>query len=1024
MALSTNLISGLSSGFDWRSMIDQLMTLEHRPIDLMTNRKTEYEARLAEWQSFSQKLLALKSEASALKDPDAFSLYSTTLASSSTVSASTLLAVSTSESASLGSYSVKVSSLATAQKLCSNSFSSCVTALGSDYAGDLIINGKAITVSESDTLASLRDKINNANAGSNPTGVTASILSYTTGDYRLLLTSDQTGEAGIGLQNGSSANLTELMGWKDADTTLKNAITGGAQSDRFAASTQSIQSLLALSTTQSGDIQISGQSIAIDLSSDSLETIKNKINTAGISGVSASVVAEASGSATLYRLQIDGSQAFSDSQNILETLGVLEGGVSDVGGTTSANAMTANGVTIVPSSLLTAIDGYNTFTSGDTITLSGQDHGGNAVNEVFNITASSTVQDLLDAIESAFEAGGDQIAVTVTSDGKIQVADLETGASSLSVTLSSSIQDLNSSLDWGVFSALSTIRKRELIQGQDASVVIDGVTVASSDNTLENVLPGVTLNLLNEDPTTTITLNVARDVSGIMDKIKAFVEAYNSVSAYIKTQQTYNEEENKPGGILFADGTLASVKSDLTSILVQRVSGVSASYSTLGLMGINLDKEGKLSINQSVLQGYLTTNFNDVRRLFSADGTTNVGTLTYVGHSRDTHPGAYAVEITQAATRSTTTSDTAVSGTLGTDETLTVTEGTKTATITLSAAMTLSDIVNAINTELDTVYTEKLAGSNALYADALQMQVVTAATTWSSVHNALGGSAGIQDGDVIAFEGTNRNSAGVSGTYTIQNAATDTIQGLLSAIETAYANTVTASIDASGHITLTDKSGGESHLSITFNYAQAHDLDFGSVLSTNAGGQEGRFAMDLTASANGSDQLVLTHNSYGSAHGFTLSETGDLLWTGGDQEVSNGLDVAGTINGEAAAGSGQILTGSDGEANVDGLVISYTGTTTGAVGQVSLTLGTAGLFDRVLFNITDTYDGYVAFKMDSLQDSIEAFQKRIEESETRLDRKMESMINRFVIMEKALAAIQSQGQWLTGQINALYMRWS
>jgi hypothetical protein len=35
MSLSTNLISGLSSGFDWRSMIDQLIAVEHRSVDLI-----------------------------------------------------------------------------------------------------------------------------------------------------------------------------------------------------------------------------------------------------------------------------------------------------------------------------------------------------------------------------------------------------------------------------------------------------------------------------------------------------------------------------------------------------------------------------------------------------------------------------------------------------------------------------------------------------------------------------------------------------------------------------------------------------------------------------------------------------------------------------------------------------------------------------------------------------------------------------------------------------------------------------
>jgi flagellar hook-associated protein 2 len=168
---------------------------------------------------------------------------------------------------------------------------------------------------------------------------------------------------------------------------------------------------------------------------------------------------------------------------------------------------------------------------------------------------------------------------------------------------------------------------------------------------------------------------------------------------------------------------------------------------------------------------------------------------------------------------------------------------------------------------------------------------------------------------------------------------------------------------------------------------------------------------------------VLTHDAYGSDHTFIVSETDDILWTGGDQTVDNGLDVVGTINGEAATGLGQILTGDDEEANVDGLIIKYTGTATGDVGNIKLTLGTAELFDRVLFNITDAYEGYVGFKQDSLQNTIDNLETQIEQMEARLSAKMENMINRFVAMEVALSKIQSQSQWLSGQISGLYGSW-
>jgi flagellar hook-associated protein 2 len=1035
MSLSTNLVSGLASGFDWRSMIDQLMEIEHGKVDLVEDQKTEYENKLTEWQSFNTKLLSLKTVAADLSNTEDFDVYTSDMTSnSSTVEGSDLLSVSATSSASKGSYTINVSSLATAQKLSSGSFSGFSEALGVSYAGDILINGVAVSINATDTMASVRNKINNANAGTNPTGVTASIVSYGANDYRLMLTSDTTGEDGISLQNSSASDIVELFGWKDNTSSIKNSITGGAQSDSFTNSTQDLKTLLNLSTTQTGTIQIMDgnsayQNVSIDFSTDSIEDIKTAINNASIAGVTASVITDTSGGTTTYKLQIDGSQDFIDDQNILETLGVIQNGVSEVQGSTSGNSMTVNGEYIDPESLIVNIDGYNQFTAGDKISLgtTSRDHSNNDVSgDILTITTSTTVQDLLDAIETAYEANGDKVSAYITSSGKIEVADLESGSSSMVVDLQSTIAVSSSSLDWGSFTALDEVRKRELVAGADASIIVDGVTTTSTDNTVDDVISGVTLNLLKADVDTTLTLNIDRDIDAIMEKFSVFVDSYNEVTSYIQQQQSYDNDDEESEGILFGDGTLSSVKSDLTSTLVQTVWGVSSEYSMMGLVGINLDNEGQLSIDSDKLEGYLKTNFNDVRNLFAANGSTNGGTLEYISHSRDTQAGEYTVNITTAATQSTSTSD---SGTVGENETLTITDGDEVAEIDLTTSMTLTDIKNAINSEMSNVYTEKLIGDSQLYEGSGGTAALSAATIWDQVYIDASNSANLADNDVISFSGTSRSGSDVDGSYTISDAGTDSVQGLLSAIESAYGNGITAAIDSSGQMVLTDKNSGNSQISITFDYSQAHNLSFGSSVSTtNAGGQEGRYAMDITATDDGSGHLVLTHNNYGSDYSFTISEdaasSGNKLWTGGDQTVDNGVDVAGTINGEAATGSGQILKGDDGESHIDGLVIKYTGTAEGLdVGETKLTLGTAALFDRVLFNITDSYEGYVAFKQNSLQDSIDGFEIRIEEMEARLDLKMENLINRFVAMESALSVMQSQSEWLTGQINASNSAW-
>jgi len=777
--MGTNLISGLSSGLDWRSMIDQLISVERRRVDLVSTKKTNQEKKLAEWQSLNTKLLALKTAASGLRSPTDFNVYKAAMTTdSASVKGSDLLSVTTAATASAGSCTLKVNNTATAQKLSSASFTASSEALGAAYAGDILINGKTLTITAADTLISLKEKINNANSGANPTVVTAGLVQYGAGDHRLILTSAATGAGGISLQNGGATDILNLLGFTDAD-----------------------------------------------------------------------------------------------------------GGLADVVGVTGDVANKSAGAAITAATLIKNIDGYTGYADTDYIRLEGTDASGNPVSdETFVLSDTITVGDLLSRIQSVF---GD-VTASITAQGKLMIVDNTSGASSLAVKIgvknSGGADDGTLKFDAdGDLGGAATIRKRQLIAGTDASITIDGVTVTRAKNTIDDILTGVTLNLLKADAGTTVTLNIGRDIDGLMAKINTFVASYNNVAAYIRTQTSYDETKRQAGGLLFADGTLASVKSDLTSILTRKVQGVTANYATLGLAGVSVSRDGQLSIDDSKLRGYLNANFSDIQKLFSATGTTGTGTLTYITHGIDTKEGEYAVHIATAATRSTSapSDNTGLSG----DETLTITAGSSSATVNLTSGMTMTQIVAAINSQM---------GINT---------------------------------------------------------------------------------------------------------------------------------MNITASADPGGRLVLTHNNYGSESAFIIQQQNNLLWSGGDQTVNNGLDVAGTINGEAATGKGQTLTGTGGGASVSGLVVSYAGLTTGDAGTVTLSFGVAELFNRALFNITDSIDGYVSVKQQSLQGNIKGFQTQMDAMNVRLERRQEQMINRFVRMEKALQQIQSQSNWLTGQTKAAEKAW-
>lgn len=692
---STYSISGLASGLDWRSMISQLVELERRPITLLEEKQTTLGEKKSAWNQVNSLLRSLKTAAGALNSPDDFNLFTPKATiNSTTLNVSDLLSYAVGSNATEGSYNITVNNLAAAQKLSSKSFGSTSEALG--ISGELIINNRVLSIAATDSLSTIQNKINALNSGENPAGVTASIIAISTGEYRLSLTSRATGSEGISLASGSADNILTQLGLADGTLSLRNAVTGGARSWAFSSSADSIGQVFGLTGAASGTVTIAGVAVSIDLSTDSLEDIAGTINNNAAlqaAGVHASVVQSKNGDETVYTLQIDGTQDFTDSSNILQTLGILKQGYSDVTGVNGTMENTVNGAAISSSTLLIDIDGYNTWTPGDSITIQGTGHDGTALDaSVFSITESSTVGDLLSAVEAAF---GGEVTAYVNGSGAIVVEDNQAGASSLSLTLTPSIAAANSSLNFGSFES-STIRKREIVAGQDAEITLDGITFTRSTNQISDVIAGITLDLIGADENATITLNVVRDYEGVKGKIKELVDSYNKVMSYIAAQNEAPGEGNatKP---LYADTSLYTVKSTLRSIILSGVTGLDSGLDHLSLIGINIDKTGQLSINNAKLDGYLQSNFEDVVNLFSAQGTSMNSSLTYITSGINMAEGDYEVEITQTATRASAVGS-GFSGVLSEDATLTLTNARgKEETITLSAGLNIASIVNAIN---------------------------------------------------------------------------------------------------------------------------------------------------------------------------------------------------------------------------------------------------------------------------------------------------------------------------------------
>jgi len=116
--------------------------------------------------------------------------------------------------------------------------------------------------------------------------------------------------------------------------------------------------------------------------------------------------------------------------------------------------------------------------------------------------------------------------------------------------------------------------------------------------------------------------------------------------------------------------------------------------------------------------------------------------------------------------------------------------------------------------------------------------------------------------------------------------------------------------------------------------------------------------------------LKITSNRYGSASvaNITGGNGQANLNFGGTAVVSNGVDTAGTINGVAAIGSGQYLTGATGDAS-QGLQIKINGGATGARGTVNYSQGYAYRFNSLATSMLAS-NGSISSSTDGINASI------------------------------------------------------
>lgn len=152
-----------------------------------------------------------------------------------------------------------------------------------------------------------------------------------------------------------------------------------------------------------------------------------------------------------------------------------------------------------------------------------------------------------------------------------------------------------------------------------AHIKVDGIDIYSDSNTIDEGVPGVSLNLLMAESGETTQLSIKENTSAITANLNAFISGYNEVVSFVSGQSTLGDTSS---GVLNGDSGLNAIKRHLQDMLTTRSSN-SGSFSALAELGLETQTDGTLKLNSTTLNSAIEQDLEGVATLIAgeSDGT-------------------------------------------------------------------------------------------------------------------------------------------------------------------------------------------------------------------------------------------------------------------------------------------------------------------------------------------------------------------------------------------------------------------
>jgi flagellar hook-associated protein 2 len=591
------------------------------------------------------------------------------------------------------------------------------------------------------------------------------------------------------------------------------------------------------------------------------------------------------------------------------------------------------------------------------------------------LTASSSDSTMLTAFAASNAAAG-SYAINVTSLAQSQKL-VALGQASQTASIGSGASTILT-FDFG------TIGGGTLASGKytGSSYTSNGngtktVTIDSTNNSLQGIRDainaanvGVTASIINDGSTTPYRLALSSSANGISNSLKISVAGDATLNTLLaqdpasNTGQNLTETTTAQNANFTVNGVAVSKTSNSVSDVIQ---GITLNLLQKTTSTVNLNISQNTSAVSTAISGFVKA-YNDLHTTL-----TNVSKYDAATKTGAILQGDFAVRTVSTQVRGILNTPLSGSGSLTTLSQIGV-------TFQKDGSLALD------STKLNTAMTNNFSDIAALFATVGKAS--DSLISYSSAASSVKPGSYAVNISQLATQGSVTGLAPAPAT-TITTGSNDTLNISVNGVGT----TVTLSAGTYTAATLA------AEVQTRINGASALSSIGSSVSVTQSGGI-----------------FTITSNSYGSSSSVAIGGNGAANLLGGTPTPTAGLDVAGTIDGVSATGSGQFLT--SGSGNSLGLKIQVNGGALGTRGTVNFAQGYAYTLNQLSTTLLAT-NGLLDGKTTGLNKSIADIAKQRVTLTARLASIQTNYTKQFSALDVMLSSMNSTSTYLTQQLAAI-----